>query len=109
MEHHRNHEGREQHVHPSSGIDTVRDELESPAVANGSEHAPTLKATEREDERHRIERDLGRIAAGTMGMQRATQDASITRADLREAGRIADVLVGKRPARKRPRKRHIRH
>lgn len=109
MEHHRNHESREQHIHPSRGVETASQELESPESFNGSEHAPTPRATAREQERHRIERDLGRIAAGTLGMQRAKQDAGITRADLQEAGRIADVLVSEKPAPNRARKRRAHH
>ena len=110
MEHHRNHEGREQHIHPSNGVDDVRQELDAPEPVNGSDTAPTLKATERERVRHRIERDLGRTAAGTEGVVRATQDSAITRADLKEAGRIADVMVSDTsPRPQRTRKRRARH
>jgi hypothetical protein len=109
MEHHRNHEGREQHIQPSNAIAEVSEELDAAPIGNGSEAAPTVKATERERVRHRIERDLGRTAAGTEGVVRATQDSAITRADLKEAGRIADVMVGDKPRASRNRKRHTRH
>jgi hypothetical protein len=64
MEHHRNHEGREQHIHPSSSHVVPVEDLESPDLSleslEGSEQAPTPKATEQEVERQRVERDPGR-------------------------------------------------
>jgi hypothetical protein len=110
MEHHRSHEGRELHVHPSRTNDTPPEGPDRQRGSDGSEYAPTRKAAEREHERHNIERDLGRTAAGTHGALRGTRDATITRADLDEAARIADVSVGpsrtpKRSARRsRPRR-----
>ncbi len=104
MEHHRSHEQREEHVHPSRNNDTFQDRPERRG-SEGSEYAPTRKATEREHERHRIERDLGRTAAGTHGSLRGTRDAAITRANLDEAARIADVSVAAPHAAKRPRRR----
>ena len=107
MEHHRSHERREEHVHPSRSNDSYRDAPERRG-SEGSECAPTRKATEREHERHRIERDLGHTAAGTHGSLRGTRDAAITRANLDEAARIADVSVAAPHAPKRPRRRRTR-
>ena len=108
MEHHRSHEGRELHVRPSRTNDTPREDPNRQRGSEGSEYAPTRKAAEREHERHRIERDLGHTAAGTHGALRGTRDSTITRANLDEAARIADVSVGESHTPKRQRRRHSR-
>jgi hypothetical protein len=108
MEHGRSHEGRELHVRSPRTNDTPREDLERQPGSEGSEYAPTRKAAEREHERHRIERDLGRTAAGTHGAVRGTRDVTITREHLDEAARIADVIVGESHAPPRPRRRRSR-
>ena len=57
---------------------------------SGSNYAPTAQATRRERVRHLLERDRGRVAAGTGGMLRDSRAATVTRESLDEAARLAD-------------------
>jgi hypothetical protein len=58
----------------------------------GSEVAPTKQAEARERERHRLEREAGRIPGGE-GVARDTRAPGVTREDLDEAARQADRNV----------------
>jgi hypothetical protein len=58
----------------------------------GSEVAPTKQAEARERERHRLEREAGRIPGGE-GVARDTRAPGVTREDLDEAAREADRNV----------------
>jgi hypothetical protein len=62
-------------------------------VNDGSEVAPTKRAEEREQERHRLERKIGRLAAGTGENLRDRREPDVTREDLDEAAREADKKV----------------
>jgi hypothetical protein len=70
-------------------------------VGRGSDVAPTEKAARREQERHRREREIGRVAAGTERNLRDRRAGGVTRDKLNEAARAADEKVGKKPPRKR--------
>lgn len=59
----------------------------------GSTVAPTRQAESREHERHRLEREAGRVAAGTEGLLRARQEPGVSREALDEAARAADRYV----------------
>jgi hypothetical protein len=72
-------------------------ESELPA-ASGSEVAPTGQAARREQERHRIERELGHVAAGTWGHVRGWRAPDVDRATLDEAAREADRRAAERAA-----------
>jgi hypothetical protein len=63
-------------------------------VADGSEVAPTAKAAEREQVRHREERKRGRMAAGVGENERDRREPGVTREDLEAAARAADEAVG---------------
>lgn len=59
----------------------------------GSTVAPTRQAEVREHERHRLEREAGRIAAGTEGVLRARQEPGVSRKTLDQAAQAADRYV----------------
>jgi hypothetical protein len=66
------------------------------AMAAGAEVAPTPKAELRERIRHRIEREKGRVAAGTDDRLRDTRTGGVTPEDLAEAACEADRAVAGR-------------
>jgi hypothetical protein len=66
---------------------------ETEPMADGSEVAPTRRAEERERERHRAERKLGRMAAGIDENPRDRREPSVTREALEEAAQAADRKV----------------
>lgn len=68
----------------------------------GSDVAPTARAAEREQERHRLERELGRIPAGEDGHVVERRAADVTREALDEAAAEADRHVAGRPLGRRP-------
>lgn len=67
----------------------LSDRIES----GGAEPAPTARATQREHERHALERGLGRVPGGEEGHLRDTRRAGVTRQALDEAAREADRRV----------------
>jgi hypothetical protein len=72
------------------------EELEEPEpVSGGSEVAPTKRAEERERERHRAERKMGRMAAGIEENLRDRREPEVTREKLDEAARAADEKVSR--------------
>jgi hypothetical protein len=83
---------------PTRELMTSSDREREP-VGPGSDVAPTEKATRREQERHRREREIGRVAAGTERNLRDRRSRGVTREKLEAAARGADEAVGK----KRPR------
>jgi hypothetical protein len=62
-------------------------------VGNGGETAPTDLAARREQERHRLERELGRVGAGQDGVIRDTRTPGVTREKLDAAAREADRRI----------------
>lgn len=62
-----------------------------PPGVGGSDVAPTARAQEREQERHRLERELGRTPAGEAGLDHDYRSPDVTRAKLDEAARQADI------------------
>jgi hypothetical protein len=66
---------------------------ETEPMADGSQVAPTRQAEERERERHRAERKLGRMAAGIEENRRDRREPEVTRGALEEAAREADRKV----------------
>jgi hypothetical protein len=62
-------------------------------TGGGSDVAPTRRAEERERERHRIERKLGRMAAGSDENLRDRREPTVTRRALERAAREADRKV----------------
>jgi hypothetical protein len=66
---------------------------ETEPMADGSEVAPTRRAEERERERHRAERKLGRMAAGINENLRDRREPEVTRGALEGAARAADRKV----------------
>jgi hypothetical protein len=72
-----------------------------PATTEGSEVAPTARAEKRERERHRMERQIGRTAAGTKGVRRDTRRGPVTRQALAQAAREADRRGAKSGAKNR--------
>jgi hypothetical protein len=85
---------------PTGALETSSDRERQP-VGHGADVGPTEKATRREQERHRREREIGRVAAGT---ERNVRDRrrGVTRAQLEAAARAADEKVGtKRPRTRR--------
>jgi hypothetical protein len=62
-------------------------------VADGAEVGPTARAEARERERHRQERQLGRMAAGIGENLRDRREPAVTRGDLDRAARSADRKV----------------
>lgn len=65
---------------------------EEPA-GRGATVAPTKRAEARERERHRRERDLGRLPAGEEGALRERRLRAVSREALNEAARQADRAV----------------
>jgi hypothetical protein len=66
----------------------------------GADQAPTELARRRERERHRIERTLGRIAAGEVDeLRHEVRSPTATRERLAAAARVADILVAGHPIR----------
>jgi hypothetical protein len=101
MEHGRDHDNRLVHFPRNRHNNTPPDE-ESEVVREprgpeaGAHVAPTRRAAEREAERHRLEREQGRFAAGEDGLARDVRAPSVTREKLDEAAREADRAVDKR-------------
>jgi len=86
---------------PTGELDTSSDREKEP-LGHGADVAPTVKATRREQERHRREREIGRVAAGTERNVRDRRAPGVTRAKLEAAARGADEAVSKqRSARRR--------
>jgi len=79
---------------PTGLLETSSDRERQP-VGHGADVGPTEKATRREQERHRREREIGRVAAGTERNDR-DQRRGVTRAQLDAAARAADEKVGTR-------------
>jgi hypothetical protein len=66
---------------------------EAEPTGDGADVAPTLRAQERERERHREERKLGRMAAGIDENLRDRREPSVTRRALEDAARAADRKI----------------
>jgi hypothetical protein len=66
---------------------------ESEPTGDGSDVAPTARAEERERERHRAERKLGRMAAGLEENLRDRREPQVTRDALDQAARAADEKI----------------
>jgi hypothetical protein len=62
-------------------------------VGLGADVAPTKRAEDRERERHRLERELGRTPAGQDGLIHDRRAAGASRERLDEAARMADRRV----------------
>jgi hypothetical protein len=62
-------------------------------IGGGADVAPTARAMERERERHRLQREIGVVAAGESGSPRQHREARSDRAALDEAAHRADELV----------------
>jgi hypothetical protein len=80
----------------------AREEGDEP-TGPGSDVAPTKRAEERERERHRLERELGRTPAGEEGLVHDRRAPGVTREDLDEAAREADRRVAGHDVPKRSR------
>lgn len=99
MEYHRDHQNREYKVRSPRHNNTPPDpddELDLEPAHDGSEYAPTAQATERERMRHKLERQAGRVAAGTLGNLRAGRGAGVTRATMDDVAKQADRAVSGR-------------
>jgi hypothetical protein len=76
--------------------DDVEIDVSEPAPAHqmkaGADVAPTKLAEERERERHRLEREIGRTPGGE-GVLRDTRAPGVTREKLEQAAREADRRV----------------
>jgi NAD(P)-dependent dehydrogenase (short-subunit alcohol dehydrogenase family) len=68
----------------------------------GSDVAPTKRAEERERERHRLERELGRTPAAEEGLIHERRAPGVSREDLDRAAREADRRVASRDLPQRP-------
>jgi hypothetical protein len=90
----------QQRRQPTSKLRTSSDRGREP-LGPGSDVAPTEKATRREQERHRQERKVGRVAAGTQQNLRDRRRPGVTREKLEAAARKADEAVGKKSPRSR--------
>jgi hypothetical protein len=66
---------------------------EAEPTGDGAEVAPTQRAEERERERHRVERTMGRMAAGIAENLRDRREPAVTRRLLDRAARAADRKV----------------
>ena len=73
--------------------DSAHDNDPARRTGSGSDVAPTRLAEEREQERHRLERELGRTPAGEAGRAHDQRTPEVTRAALDEAAREADRRV----------------
>jgi hypothetical protein len=71
---------------------TSDEEGDEPTGA-GSDVAPTRLAEQRERERHRLERERGRVPAGEGGAIHEKRSPNVTREDLDEVQREADRRV----------------
>lgn len=72
------------------------EDLDEPEpTGSGSDVAPTERAARREQERHRIERRLGRMAAGSDENLRDRREPGVSRETLDKAAREADEKVKK--------------
>jgi hypothetical protein len=87
-----------QHVYGANEgrVASAADVDEAEPMADGSEVAPTRRAEERERERHRVERKLGRMAAGIDENPRDRREPDVTREDLDQAAQAADRKVTSR-------------
>ena len=99
MEHGRNHDERQyKRTHERySNVPPDEDKsknlgAEKSGPEGGSRPAPTRKAEAREAERHRLEREMGRFAAGEGGIER-DERVDVSREQLDEAARDADRAV----------------
>ncbi len=97
MVHGKDHDQRSAHVRASRSNNTPLEDPEDEDTGSqvsgpegGSRPAPTQRAAEREAERHRLERERGRFAAGEGGLPNAIRLPSVTREELEEAAREAD-------------------
>jgi hypothetical protein len=94
MEHGRDHDERQSKAKPSRHNNTPPDDNgtdeQRADAGHGSEHAPTGQAADREHERHRLEREQGRVAAGTDGNLKEVRGPEVTREKLDDAAREAD-------------------
>lgn len=91
----RHHGTPHQHVygaHPQRTAPAAELEEDEP-VGDGAEVAPTRLAEERERERHRNERRLGRLAAGAGENLRDRREPGVSREDLERAAAEADLKV----------------
>lgn len=77
----------------SSGRDHAMSFGRGPATEEGAEVAPTARAEQRERERHRLERQEGRTAAGTKSTRRDTRHGGVTRQALARAAHEADRRI----------------
>jgi hypothetical protein len=98
MEHGRDHDNRLVHFprnrHNNTPFDEESEGIREPrGPEQGSHFAPTRKAAEREAERHRLERENGRFAAGEDGLQRDVRAPSVTRETLDAVAKAADRAV----------------
>jgi hypothetical protein len=82
---------------PSTGA-----ERQQEPTGPGADVAPTKRAEDRERERHRLERALGRTPAGEDGLIRDQRGKNVSRAHLDEAARRADRHVLGHDVPKRP-------
>lgn len=104
MNHGRNHDEREQKLGLPRELEIDREviadeesELEEGRAlrkVDGSEVAPTRKAEAREHERHRLERERGRVPSSQEDDRRDHRTRDVTRQVLDEAAREADRRVG---------------
>jgi hypothetical protein len=85
----------------SSRAQGERERAGRPGARGGTDVAPTKRAEEREHERHRLERKLGRTPAGEAGLKHEHRAAGVSREELDAAARRAD----RRVAHRRPPKR----
>lgn len=104
MEHGRDHDNRSvrfgKNRHNNTPPDEESDLLTGPrGLEGGSRPAPTQRAAEREAERHRLEREQGRFAAGEDGLARDVRAPSVTREKLDQAAENADRAVEERDKR----------
>jgi hypothetical protein len=76
----------------SAASDEEGEEGDEPTGA-GSDVAPTRLAEQRERERHRLERERGRIPAGEGGAIHEKRSPNLTRQDLDDVQREADRRV----------------
>jgi hypothetical protein len=85
------------------GADTEASEEGDEPSGQGADVAPTKRAEERERERHRLERELGRTPAGEEGLVHDRRAPGVSREGLDEAAREADRRVAGHDVPKRSR------
>ena len=79
---------------PGARRATPAEDFDEPEpIGGGAEVAPTRRAEERERERHRAERKIGRMAAGIGENLRDRREPGVTRQALDQAARAADQKV----------------